>query len=52
MAINKSSDSRRILVVCPYGIVSSKYVVSQLKNVLPKYDDIQACGYEDLKTKN
>lgn len=51
MAINKSSDSRRILVVCPYGIVSSKYVVSQLKNVLPKYDDIQACGYEDLKNK-
>lgn len=51
MAINKSSDSHRILVVCPYGIVSSKYVVSQLKNVLPKYDDIQACGYEDLKKK-
>lgn len=51
MAINKSSNSHRILVVCPYGIVSSKYVVSQLKNVLPKYDDIQACGYEDLKNK-
>lgn len=51
MAINKSSNSHKILVVCPYGIVSSKYVVSQLKNVLPKYDDIQACGYEDLKNK-
>lgn len=51
MAINKSSNSHKILVVCPYGIVSSKYVVSQLKNVLPKYDDIQACGYEDLKDK-
>lgn len=51
MAINKSSNSHKILVVCPYGIVSSKYVVSQLKNVLPKYDDIQACGYENLKDK-
>lgn len=26
MAINKSSNSHKILVVCPYGIVSSKYV--------------------------
>ena len=49
MAIQKSSYSHSVLVVCPYGIVSSKYIVNQLRLALPRYDDIQSCSLSDLK---
>lgn len=49
MAIHKSSHSHNVLVVCPYGIVSSKYIVNQLRLALPRYDDIQSCSLSDLK---
>ncbi|WP_281522124.1 BglG family transcription antiterminator [Dubosiella newyorkensis] len=52
MAITKSSNSHKILVVCPYGIASSKYALMRLRNILPRHDNVQACGYEDLKNKN
>ena len=52
IAINKSAVSHKILVICPYGIASSKYIVNRLRSVLPKYDDIQSCSLSNLKQIN
>lgn len=51
MTLNKSHQSKHILVVCPYGVVSSKYVVNLLRNLLPRFDDIQSCSYGDLNSR-
>lgn len=52
ISINKSAASHKILVICPYGVASSKYIVNRLRLVLPKYDDIQSCSLSNVKQIN
>lgn len=51
LAMDKMFPSRKILVACPYGLASSKFMVQKLRQFLPVRDVIETCSSWQLGQK-
>lgn len=47
-ALDKAMKSRKVLVVCPKGIVSSGFIMSRIRRILPPLDIIEAVSANDV----
>lgn len=45
-AIDKVVKSKRVLVVCPNGVVSSGFIISRIKTILPPLDIVESVSSE------
>lgn len=52
VALNKTIPVNKIIIACPYGAVSSKFILRKLRQILPKNDDITTCSVAQLKNMN
>ena len=52
VALNKTIPINKIIIACPYGAVSSQFILRKLRQILPKNDDITTCSVSQLKRMN
>lgn len=52
VSIENMGRSRKILVVCNTGIVTSQLLVNRIKNILPSIDEIEIASSQEFKQKD
>lgn len=48
-ALDKKMHSKRLLVVCPYGLVSSEFIVNRIRRILPPLDIIESTSITNVE---
>ena len=50
--IDQQRQTKRILLICPYGFASSEMILNRLRHILPTFDSIETVSAEEAKLCN